>query len=240
MALAQALEANAASSKLASLNLQDNETSDAAAAAFGRALAAQGAAGALRTLSLACNQVSSLGVKGLSEGLRVGASPLEDLDLSGNPITDKYGGFAALGAALGAEAPQGARGLRTLRLTRTKALCGGVVALLRHGLRQNSTISCLVVSHNGLKDEGVLALAQWVAEDRFAALGGKKGALLPPPPGESGGTRRERSHYCQRLVIDARGNQGVTRAAKDDALAAVARAESTVGVQGLIEFNLGD
>lgn len=74
IALGEALEANAASSRLRALSLRNNSLGDGAAAAFGRALAAQGACGnshGLLSLDLSGNRsIGRGGAQALAAGVR--------------------------------------------------------------------------------------------------------------------------------------------------------------------------
>lgn len=214
--------------------MQTNSLGDGTAKALGAALAALGPAGQLRHLCLAHNQIGAFGLKILCTGLAPGSCPLEELNLSHNPLTDKYGGIAALGAALGAAVPPGTRGLRTAGLAHTRILTSGVLQLLRHGLRRNQTLTSLDVSSNSLTDEGLVALVRWAAEDRFPELTGPGGG----DRGEAARRLRERP----KLRIAAGGNEGVpastgvTRLGKEVAKALETRVAALLGTKRMLEF----
>lgn len=185
VAIARALEAAGASSRLRSLSLRGNLLGFKTVAALGRALEVQGPCGALRALDLGWNLPGGgffRGVPGdaasmeaLARGIRAGPSRLETLLLTGNPLSAESAHFLAAALSEGEEeAPEGQSAcrrrhcwLRTLHLGERSVDDAAAAALLRGGLRSNRSLTVLDLSSNRLSDQGVLSLAQWAAEERF-------------------------------------------------------------------------
>lgn len=178
VAVARALEAAGAASRLVTLGLGQNNLGIAAGDALGKALSAQGPRGALRLLRVDYNDIRGQGAERLADGLRVSSS-LETLDLNGNRIgvqgaravaaaiaggTGEKGAGAGAGAGASSLAP--ASKLKTLALSYNGLEAAAVAAMLRAGLGRNTSLTELEVCGNDIGREGCAALAGW-AEARF-------------------------------------------------------------------------
>lgn len=167
VAIARALEAAGAASRLAQLNLSRNDMGSPVAEAFGTALAAQGPGGALRALNLSNNRIGPPGATLLAKGLRVSSS-LETLDLGRNSI-GVVGANAIAAATGGTGTKRGgpALGLTTLSLSRNGLPDTAAAEMVEAGLGQNApSLTELDLTLNHLNEESCVALARW-AEVRF-------------------------------------------------------------------------
>lgn len=170
VALARGLEAAGPTSRLCSLDLK--RICAGAAEAIGRALAAQGPAGALRRLVLSWNRICPDGAARLAEGLRLNSS-LVELDLSNSRLGPE--GAAAIAAALSGSAGV-VSGVRHLNLASNKIGSKGVPAMLEAGLGRSASLTRLDVRDNGIQSQkSLVAIALWAA----GRVGGA--APLPPP-----------------------------------------------------------
>lgn len=184
--IARGLAAPGAHSKLQTLSLLMNNciggsaTNNATATELGRALAAQGAAGAMRSLCLGRRPLGWAAFQALTDGVR--ASALESLELlypsddvavrrtqhAAVSMSENGGNGGGSGDVPLPPVPE-LRGCRLASLTILGLSDAGVARLLLPGgfLRGNRSLTFVDLQRNNLSDATVLSLALWAAEDRL-------------------------------------------------------------------------
>jgi hypothetical protein len=173
------------------LGITGSAVGSEAAHSLGRALAAQGADGALRELDLRGDSIGLASVTALARGLSMCLS-LDQLDIANNGIGPP--GARAIAAAISGTGALASK-LRRLNLRGNAIGDEGALAMVEGGLGRNSSLTLLDVGDNGLRDAGYLALVGWAVgrvlsppRDVLVPLGPSvAAAALPGPASSTGG-----------------------------------------------------